>query len=182
LNKSMYEDGGIRALADRQLQPNDVVMCDWAAYYVVKPRAKQIYLASVGPAGFPSIGYAGGKLFPDMRDEERQSITLLIARPESLPGIRLKIGGEWEEVDPGCSTGEFCDGPWLQAMLRNSILSVDNSVFHPLNYSLRAYRKRAPRHVRPDSLALGENRGRMLLLGLRRAASRAWLAGNHPQF
>lgn len=136
LNKEMYDDLPIRVVVKQNVHSDDVMMCDWAAYYAAKPLAKQLYMCGRGATPDDLTGYSGGKLYPEMSKEEKESISLLIIRPELLGPVIKRIGGDWKEVDPGFSVGEFRGGQWL-----HDYLDVKRSWAHPYHFGLRAYRR-----------------------------------------
>ena len=75
----------------RNLKPTDVVVCDPAAYYAVRPVAAKTY----------TVAYLAAERW--MSKQERDAVSVLVIPPDQFDFISKLIGGNWrpEERTPG---------------------------------------------------------------------------------
>lgn len=102
-----------------RLTPEDVVVTDFKAYYIVKARAKGLF-------GLPYLGI--------LTPAERASVTALVLRPAALEAVTKAVGGRWEPSGNLMPAGSVSPEPALFRLARE---------LRDENYPLRLYR-RAP--------------------------------------
>jgi hypothetical protein len=109
----------VERLVEQSVGPADVAVADYAAYYAVKTRASRVFLHH----------YA----LLMTKDEEKNSVSVIVESPEHITEIIEKLGGEWNDTGLRLSVAD----PWisLPAFLRTRIASP---------YSLVVYKRSQP--------------------------------------
>src|SRR5205085_2380716 len=76
------------------IHPDDVVCCEQAFFFEVKPAARRVYDTCYSSVFF-TLPMAGGK---DFTPEEKRAMSVLVIRPEKAEFLTRFFGGQWQAV------------------------------------------------------------------------------------
>jgi hypothetical protein len=80
----LRDPAALEELAGRHVDQDDWVYCDWEGYYAARAHAGEVFLSPY---------------LYQLRDEERERISVLLIRPENLSVVRFSLGGDWTLVE-----------------------------------------------------------------------------------
>jgi hypothetical protein len=78
----------LEQVAARVARPSDVALCEYNAYFALRPRTKLLY----------AYGLAAGGLFSKTKDLPVNEITLLCLPPKDFETASVAIGGKWKKI------------------------------------------------------------------------------------
>jgi hypothetical protein len=79
----------LEQVAAHVARPSDVVVCEFKAYFALRPRTKLLFAHGLAARGDFSL----------IKDLPANDVTLLCLRPENVPPVTRAIGGTWKKLD-----------------------------------------------------------------------------------
>jgi hypothetical protein len=126
----------IQRIVSSAIRPDDVVLCDYAYFFEVKRAARSVYDRFCSPVLCPSV-IPGGR---DLTPEQRESITVLVIRPNEKETLQRYFGHQWAAI-----SAPFGDS--FEPGILGRLPVIGNRMIHYLNqrqterYQLQIFRR-----------------------------------------